>query len=328
MGSVRWIVVGAGAVGGVVGGLLAHAGEQVVLVARGGHLDALRSHGVRVRTPQRDISVACEAVGAVDEVSIGPGDIVLLAVKSQDSEAALRTLSASADHRAVIVCLQNGLENERLAARRFAQVISVPVLLPAAIVEPGVVAGWGAPHPGVLDVGRFPDAPVDALVTEISAHFRRAGFVSTARTDISRWKRRKLVMNVDNAVQALLGTQGSRRLSELARAEAEACFVAAGWDVATIEEDLANRKGRMQIGEIPGLTRGGGSSWQSLVRNTGSIEADYLNGEICLLGRLHGVPTPVNDLLRRRANAASAAGLAPGSTTERELLDELGDVGL
>ena len=63
----------------------------------------------------------------------------------------------------------------------------------------------------------------------------------------------------------------------------------------------------MEIGEVAGLTRGGGSSWQSLVRGTGSIEADYLNGEMCLLGRLHGVPTPVNELLQRRANAAAAA---------------------
>jgi 2-dehydropantoate 2-reductase len=76
----------------------------------------------------------------------------------------------------------------------------------------------------------------------------------------------------------------------------------------------------MEVGEVPGLQRGGGSSWQSLVRGTGSVEADYLNGEICLLGRLHGVVTPVNALLQRRANAAAAAGLAPGSTTEDELL--------
>jgi 2-dehydropantoate 2-reductase len=325
MAIVRWIVVGAGAVGGVVGGLLADAGEEVVLVARGPHLDALRAHGLRVRTPNRDVGVTCEAVSTVEDAAIRAGDIVLLAVKSQHSETALRALSATADHRAVIVCLQNGLENERLAARRFARVLSVPVMLPAAIVEPGMVAGWGCPHPGVLDIGRFPDAPVDALVAEISDRFVRAGFLSTARGDISRWKRRKLLMNVDNAVQALVGIDGSRPLHELATAEAEACFAAAGWDVATIEEDRANRKGRMEIGEIAGLTRGGGSTWQSLVRNTGSIEADYLNGEIVLLGRLHGVPTPVNDLLRRRANAASAAGLAPGSTTEQELLTELGD---
>jgi len=323
MTPMRWIVVGAGAVGGVVGGLLANAGEDVTLITRGPHLDAMRSDGLRVRTPQLDVVARCPAAESVGEVAIEAGDIVLLAVKSQDSELALRDLSASADPAAVIVCLQNGLENERLAARRFDDVLSVPVMLPSAIVQPGVVAAWGAPHPAVLDVGRYPDAAVDPLVTAVASGFETAGFLSTPRPDISRWKRRKLLMNIANSVQALVGVGTNEQLRALATAEAEACFAAAGLDVASIADDAANREGRMEVTAVPGLTRGGGSSWQSLVRGTGSIEADYLNGEICLLGRLHGVPTPANELLRRRANAAAAAHLAPGSTTEEDLLAEL-----
>ncbi len=320
---MRWFVVGAGAVGGVVGGLLAHAGEDVTLVARGDHRDAIAANGLRVRTPDLDVTARCPVRGAISELRIDAGDIVLLAVKSQDSETALRELSAVSGPGAVIVCLQNGLENERVAARRFADVVSVPVMLPSAIVEPGVVAAWGTPHPAVLDVGRYPDAPVDDLVTSLAAEFVAAGMLSTPRPDIARWKRRKLLMNVANAVQALVGLGDGARLTKMATAEAEACFAAAGMQVATIEEDAANREGRMVVGEIPGVTRGGGSSWQSLVRSTGSIEADYLNGEVCLLGRLHGVATPVNALLQRRANAAAAAGLEPGSTTEQDLLAEL-----
>jgi 2-dehydropantoate 2-reductase len=323
MAAMRWIVVGAGAVGGVVGGLLADAGQDVTLIARGAQLDAMRSSGLRVRTPRLDVVVSCTVAGSIGEVPIGPGDVVLLAVKSQDSDMALRELSSTADPAAVIACLQNGLENERIAARRFADVLSIPVMLPSTIVQPGFVAAWGAPHPGGLDVGRYPDAPVDDLVSAVSRGFEAAGFQSTPRPDVSRWKRRKLVMNVGNAVQALVGLGRGQRLRELATAEAEACFAAAGLEVASTEEDVANREGRMEITDIPGLTRGGGSSWQSLVRGTGSIEADYLNGEICLLGRLHGVPTPVNALLQRRANAAAAAGLAPGSTTEEQLLATL-----
>jgi 2-dehydropantoate 2-reductase len=317
---MRWIVVGAGAVGGVVGGLLANTGDDVTLVARGAHQEAIAANGLRVRTPNLDVTVRCPVATSVGDVRIGPGDVVLLAVKSQDTEGATRELAAAADPNAVIVCLQNGLENERVAARRFADVLSVPVMLPSTIVEPGVVAAWGAPHPAVLDVGRYPDAPVDDLVTAVAGGFEAAGILSTPRPDIARWKRRKLLMNVANAVQALVGLGTGQRLIALATAEAEACFAAAGVDVATVAEDAENREGRMEVGEVPGLQRGGGSSWQSLVRGTGSVEADYLNGEICLLGRLHGVATPVNALLQRRANAVAAAGLAPGSTTADELL--------
>ena len=320
---MRWIVVGAGAVGGVVGGLLANAGDDVTLVARGDHREAIAADGLRVRTPSLDVTVRCPVTESIAAIRIGRGDVVLLAVKSQDSEAAVRELAASADPGAVVLCLQNGLENERVAARRFADVLSVPVMLPSTIVEPGMVAAWGAPYPAVLDVGRYPDAPVDGLVRSVASGFVAAGMLSTARPDIARWKRRKLLMNVANSVQALVGLDAGQRLVELAIAEAEACFAAAGSEVATVEEDAANRDGRMEVADIPGLKRGGGSSWQSLVRGTGSIEADYLNGEVCLLGRLHGVATPVNALLQRRANAAAAAGLEPGSTTEAELLADL-----
>jgi 2-dehydropantoate 2-reductase len=72
--------------------------------------------------------------------------------------------------------------------------------------------------------------------------------------------------------------------------------------------------------EIDGTPRGGGSSWQSLNRGTGTIEADYLNGEIALLGRLHGVPTPLNDLLQRLANGFARERRAPGSLPFDELV--------
>jgi 2-dehydropantoate 2-reductase len=72
-----------------------------------------------------------------------------------------------------------------------------------------------------------------------------------------------------------------------------------------------------------GRRREGGSSWQSLVRGTGSIEADFLNGEIALLGRLHGVPTPANALCQRLANQAAAERRPPGFLTPDEVLAQL-----
>ena len=78
----------------------------------------------------------------------------------------------------------------------------------------------------------------------------------------------------------------------------------------------------MQIVPVNGAERTGGSSWQSLTRGTGSIEADFLNGEIVLLGREHGVPTPVNEALQRLANRAAADRMPPGSLTPEQILAE------
>ena len=76
---------------------------------------------------------------------------------------------------------------------------------------------------------------------------------------------------------------------------------------------------------IDGQDRGGGSTWQSLARG-GAVEADYLNGEIVLLGRLHGVPTPVNELLQRAANAAARDKRPPESVPIEELLTPWGEI--
>ena len=83
MAAMRWIVVGAGAVGGVVGGLLADAGEDVTLIARGRHLDAMRCKGLRVRTPAIDAIVRCHVAGASCSVR-GAGCHVLSAVLSAE----------------------------------------------------------------------------------------------------------------------------------------------------------------------------------------------------------------------------------------------------
>ena len=96
-------------------------------------------------------------------------------------------------------------------------------------------------------------------------------------------------------------------------------MAAAGIDVASSEEDRERRGDFIQIAATSSGEWRGGSSWQSLARGAGSIEADFLNGEIVLEGALHGVPTPVNALLQRMASRAAAEGAAPGSWSLGEL---------
>jgi len=108
-------------------------------------------------------------------------------------------------------------------------------------------------------------------------------------------------------------------LVEQARREGIECLTAAGISYAGDTEDGVLRERELQIHGIDGQHRPGGSTWQSLARQTHSAEADYLNGEVTLLGRLHGIETPVNALLQRLMKQAAVAGKAPGTMT----LDEL-----
>jgi 2-dehydropantoate 2-reductase len=140
-----------------------------------------------------------------------------------------------------------------------------------------------------------------------------------------RWKWGKLVVNLANSVEALCGPPALRgEVSRLARDEARECFAVAGIDAATDDEDAGRRGDLLQRQLIGGERRPGSSTWQSLARGLREVEADWFNGEIVLLGRQHGVPTPVNELLQRLSNEAAAAGLPPGSYHEDDLLSMLG----
>ncbi|TDE00037.1 ketopantoate reductase family protein [Jiangella asiatica] len=321
---MAFVIYGAGAIGGVLGARLFTAGFDVRLIARGEHLSAVRDHGLRLESPEGTTTLPVTVASSPAEAGIGTEDVVVLAMKSQDTADALAALRAVAGPGTPVVCAQNGVVNERLALRLFENVYGVCVMFPASHLRPGVVQSRSAPVPGILDLGRYPGG-VDDTAREVAAAFTKAGFVSEPRADIMRWKHRKLIMNLGNAVGALCGPgdDDAPRVSELVRAEGEAVLAATGVDVVSEEEDEARRAGILRFPPFEGRAPGGGSSVQSLLRGTGSIEADYLNGEIVLLGRLHGIPTPANELVCALAVVAAREQRQPGCVPASELLEKL-----
>ena len=337
---MRYIIIGAGAVGGTIGGCLALAGHEVVLTARGAHLDALRRHGLRLSTTAGTETVLARAIGGPDEIDLRPGDVLVVATKSQDSVAVLTEWArrpvaggGTASQDLPVICAQNGVANERFALRRFSQVYGMCVWLPASHIAPGEVAAYGEPLAGLLWVGRYP-AGTDETIERVAADLAGSRFLAPVSPEVMRWKYRKLLGNLGNAIEALCappdgGLDGdaaaaARELSERAAAEGVAVLDAAGIGYATEAAVREARGHHVDFAPVAGTPRGGGSSWQSLTRGTGSIEADFLNGEIVLLGREHGIPTPVNEALQRLANRAAAERLPPGSLSPWEIAGAAG----
>ncbi|GHH36704.1 ketopantoate reductase family protein [Streptomyces candidus] len=327
---MRYVIIGAGAIGAAVGGRLAESGHEVVLVARGAHLTALRATGLRLTTPEGTRTLRLPCAQGPEEVELRTDDVLVLAVKTQDSIAALDAWSGrpvagggTAGEVLPLVCAQNGVENERLALRRFRTVYAMCVYLPATFVEAGAVSAGGAPVSGVLHLGRYPRG-VDDTVRAIAADLERSCFLAPVVPEVMRWKYAKLLSNLANALNAVsgtaaLGSAAGRDLVQRAVAEGRAVLTAAGLAWASDTEQAEAREGRITQVALDGQEAGGGSSWQSLARGTGSIEADHLNGEIALLGRVHGVPAPVNDVLRRLANAFARERRAAGSMPVEEV---------
>jgi 2-dehydropantoate 2-reductase len=318
---VRVVVLGAGGIGGSIGARLHQAGHEIALIARGAHGGAIRDRGLTFETPEERVTLRIPAYPHPRDLSWRDDDVVVLAAKSQDTDAAARDLYAAAGEVAV-VSAQNGVANERTLARWFGRVHGMCVMMPTAHLEPGVVQAHSAAATGILDLGRFPDG-TDDVDEALAEALRASRFESVTRPDIMRWKYRKLVNNLGNSVQALCGrgldSAEARALLDLLTREAEVVFAAAGIDPVTDEEDDVRRADHLQLRPIGDEPRAGGSTWQSLTRGSG-IETDYLNGEIALLGRLHGVPTPANERIQALMRDAAARGAGPGIMTIHELL--------
>ncbi|MBH77435.1 MAG: 2-dehydropantoate 2-reductase [Dehalococcoidia bacterium] len=320
---MRYIIYGAGAIGGVIGALLHLSGQEVTLIARGAHLKALQENGLTFISGEGTQSLAIPSVGSPAELELTPEDVVFLAMKSQDTVPAIDTLFAAAPPTITVVCAQNGVVNERMALRRFPNVYGQLVILPGTHLEPGTVIASASPVHGILDLGRYPSGS-DERAETIARDLTEAQFSSVARQDIMPWKYGKLLRNLANSLQAILGLeQKAETLIALAREEAISCFKAAGVEV--VDDQLFNQRFQAlnRIVSDSSAARSGNSSWQSLARGATTIEAAYLNGEVALLGRLHGVPTPVNALLQKVATEVAVSGQGPGAFTVANLEERL-----
>lgn len=289
----------------------------MAFIARGAHLEAMRSSGLTLHTPAEAQTLRVPVAGSPTELDWRDGDVALLAMKSQDTQAALEALRDAAGDVPVI-CAQNGVANERMALRLFSRVYGMVVWMPATHLTPGEVVAHSGKVTGCLDAGVYPQG-TDDLIESVAADLRDSTFKCDANQRVMRLKYAKLLSNLLNIVQALCEGGAAGDLVRQVRDEANAVYEAAGIDSATPEE-LADRTSGIAIDAVPGFEgRPGGSTWQSLTRG-GSLETDYLNGEIALLGALQGVPTPYNRMLQQVAAEAQREGRGPGSYTPESLL--------
>lgn len=253
---MRYIIIGAGAIGATIGGRLAEAGLDVVLVARGAHAQALAADGLRLTTAGGERVHRLPVVtGPAELGELRPDDVLLLTVKTQDAIAALDAWGdaevaggGTAAQRLPVLCLQNGVESERLALRRFARVYGVCVWLPATFLEPGVVSALCAPLTGILHLGRAAGGS-DARARAIAADLEKAGFGAPVVEDVMRWKYAKLLGNLGNAIQATTGPEPDpAKAALLLRAirEGKAAFAAAGIGYASDAEQSAARDGKVE----------------------------------------------------------------------------------
>lgn len=305
----RVAVVGAGAVGGYFGGLLARSGLPTVMIGRTGFAEAVQRDGLHLDTLHFNERVRVEA--ATDLTAVRDADLVLFCVKSFDTDVTAHALAPHLPVRCVILSLQNGIENaDRISAITGRTAIPAVVYLAAAVPAPGSVKHFGR---GDLVIG-----PDDARVRAIGALFAAAGVGCLVTPQIRERLWEKFVCNCAlNAISALcqqtygdVGEDPSSWLVvEQAVAEILAVARAVGVEPANMPDYPAALNGVRQLTrQIAGAL----SSTAQDLRRGKRTEIDALNGCVVRLGRERNLPTPVNQALWALVRAAENAATKPG----------------
>jgi 2-dehydropantoate 2-reductase len=335
---MRFVICGAGAIGGVIGGQLAKAGKDVIFIEKlQDHGDALRQNGLQLRGVHGNHTLRIPVVTQASEIEFRPDDAIFLAVKSFHSDAACQELRQATSLELPVFCSQNGVRNEETAANYFQNVNGVMVLIGAKRLEPGVVVQTGN---GPVGVGTFPEG-LSQAAKDVAAALDETDLPVYTTDQVAKHKWNKMLINLNNASMGLTGFA-----SQEARADATArlwladvyeegasVIQAAGIEyegppgMGPIEERIRELR---DLNFDPGVPeedelKGRASLWQDLYHQRGEVEADYFNGEIVRLGRQYNVPTPYSSLLVDLIKDMAAARELPGKYTIEQLRELLQD---
>jgi 2-dehydropantoate 2-reductase len=293
-------VVGAGAVGCFYGAMLARAGRGVTLIGRPLHVDAIRRGGLKLDMAGRIETVGVET--STELAAVGGADVVLVCVKSTDTEAVARELAPLLAPHAVVLSLQNGVDNAPTIARHARQtVVPAVVYVATAMAGAGTVKHFGRGELviGALDAAGARDPAQRGVLQQLASLFGEAGI----RVDVSErvmaelWA--KLLVNCAyNAISALAQAKYARVAAQAEIRQLQEGLVREVIAVAAAEGIAMNFDESMAAVDRIAQTMPEqfSSTAQDVARRKPS-EIDHLNGFVARRGRELGVPAPINQTL-------------------------------
>jgi 2-dehydropantoate 2-reductase len=309
---MRIAIMGAGAVGGYFGARLARGGAEVVFIARGPHLAALRERGLIIESPWEPIVIP-KVEATEDPASVGSVDVVLFSVKLWDTEPAARALAPMIGPRTAVVSLQNGVQKDDVLRSVLgeAAVMGGVTYLATAIARPGVIAQTG-------DVQRMVFGEYDGRRSERAAALlaacERGGIDAELSTDIRReiWEKFVFLVALSGATTAMRATLGRIRENPRSRAfllDLMRETVAVG---RALGVDLPEGYAQERLAFADTLPADMSSSMYHDLDRGQRLELGWLSGAVMELGERMRVPTPanraVNDILILHAQGRGAAG--------------------
>ncbi|MBI2316916.1 MAG: 2-dehydropantoate 2-reductase [Betaproteobacteria bacterium] len=292
---MKIVMMGSGGVGGFFGARLAHAGYDVSFVARGEHLAAMRARGLAIENePQGDIRVP-NVRASDDPAALGRADLVILAVKLWDTEAAARAIRPLVGRETAVLSLQNGVLKDDILRREFgAQAVMGGVCYVAVrIARPGVIGQTGTMQRVVLGEYDGRDSPRARFLHEA---LQGAGVKAELASDVRKaiWEKYVFLVGLSATSAAMRATLGPIRENPQTRAflldvMRETVAVGRAHGVA-LPEDYA--EDRLAFADT--LPADMTSSMHHDLDRGNRLEVQWLSGGVVQLGAAVGVPTPAN----------------------------------
>ena len=295
---MRIAIMGSGGVGAYVGARLQSAGEEVVFIARGAHLQALQQNGLRIESP--DVPLYLDKVTAVEDAAgCGPFDLIVVAVKLWDTDTAARTLNTLVRPDTRVVTLQNGIDSVGLISRRLgsAPVLGGVIYLSAVIDRPGVIRSPGGFHRIVVDGNRG-----DSVIAQFHAACNRVVGLEAEITDnvaVTIWEKFITLTALSGATTLLRASMGQilanpeTRIFQLQLID-EAIAVGRAAGVATrdnLKDEIVEK-----LAAMPYSFR---SSMAEDLERGKPLELQWLSGRLHGLGLQYGVATPAHSAVYR-----------------------------
>src|ERR1051326_5999096 len=294
---MRIAVVGVGGVGGYFGGRLAQAQEEVVFIARGDHLRALQTDGLRVTSIKGDFAIQ-PAQATDNPTSVGVVEVVLVSVKAWQVPEVAQHIQPLVGPETIVVPLENGVE----APEQLAQVLSTQHVLGGLCRIVSFIAGPGQIRHAAMEpyvaFGELDNRPSERAERLRSA-FEQAGVKAEipANIQVALWEKFLFIVSISGVGAVTRAPTGvirsvpqSRHMLEQALREALAVGKAQGVPLA---DEIVPRIMTMIDGSMPGST----SSMQRDIMNGRASELDYQTGTIIRLGQEAGVPTPIHTFI-------------------------------
>jgi 2-dehydropantoate 2-reductase len=328
---MRFVVYGAGAVGGVLGGHLARDKHDVLLICREEHARVIREQdGLRMKSATGEYVAPLRASPVAKASDFDTDTCILFVPKSNDTPSCVEELAGCAPVDTPLVSFQNGIANEKTIAEMFTDVYGGVCWMTCSFLHPGQVSFRKF---GRVVIGKYPKG-AHAYAKKLGKVFESAGFQAAVSNQIMCDKWLKLVANLKSAFNALIDDRDldsvefnqleigvleeAKRVLKAGNVRARSCD---GKDFS-VDEMIDDLK-KPRAPRVPSAVRVHNSTWQNLYLKRGKTENDYFHGPIVALAQAHGITVPYNEVALELVARCARERTAPGQLRAADILERI-----